>query len=222
MNIGKVIEERMSIRKFTPDPVPEETIMKILEIAAHAPSAMNTQPWEFAVLTGETLERAKQMNIEKLRAKEKPQPEHTVMGWPPDSIFRRRQIDLAKQIFQLMKIEREDTAGRARWLERGFRYFDAPAVIIIMVDRVLSESGPLLDCGAVMQNICLAALDYDLGTCVEDQGLKYPQALREIAGIPDSKRIVIAIAIGYPDEAFPANGLETTREPIESITTWAR
>ena len=222
MKIAEAIEQRRSIRKFRPDPVPEATIMKILETAAQAPSAMNTQPWEFAVLTGETLERAKGMNIEKLRAKEQPEPEHTVMGWPPDSIFRRRQIDLAKQIFQAMKIEREDRSGRARWLERGFRYFDAPAVIIILVDKVLSESSPLLDCGAVMQNICLAALAYDLGTCVEDQGLKYPRALREIAGIPDSKRIVIAIAIGYPDETFPANGIETAREPIASITTWAR
>jgi len=213
------IRMRKSIRKFKPDPVPEEILMKILEIAINAPSAMNTQPWEFTVLTGEALERAKKINIEKLRSGESPSPEHTVMGWPPDGVFRRRQIDLAKQIFQIMDIAREDKEKRVQWMERGFRYFDAPAVIIITVDRSLSECGPLLDVGAVMQNICLTALDYDMGTCVEDQGLKYPQALREIAGIPDSKKIVIAIAIGYPDRDFPANNIETKREPIESITT---
>ena len=222
MSSVEAIKARKSVRKFKPDPVPEETLMEIMEIATNAPSAMNTQPWEFAIITGKALERAKKINIEKLRSRETPSPEHTVMGWPPDGVFRRRQIDLAKQIFQIMEITREDKEKRAQWLERGFRYFDAPAVIIIMVDRSLSECGPLLDCGAVMQNICLAALDYDLGTCIEDQGLKYPRALREIAGIPDSKKIVIAIAIGYPDGNFPANSLETKREPIESITTWVR
>lgn len=222
MNLIDAIQKRKSIRKFKSDPVPEETLMKILEIAANAPSAMNTQPWEFTIITGEALERAKRVNIEKLRSRETASPEHTVMGWPPDGVFRRRQIDLAKQIFQIMEIAREDKEKRTQWMERGFRYFDAPAVIIIMVDRSLSESGPLLDCGAVMQNICLAALNFDLGTCIEDQGLKYPRALREIAGIPDAKKIVIAIAVGYPDGDFPANSLETKREPIESITTWVR
>lgn len=83
--------------------------------------------------------------------------------------------------------------------ERGFRYFDAPAAIIILVDKSLTENGPLLDIGAVIQTICLAALNYGLGTCIEDQGVMYPEVLRELAGIPESKRIIISIAIGYPD-----------------------
>ena len=36
----------------------------------------------------------------------------------------------------------------------------------------------------------------------------------------ESKKIVIAIAIGYPDWDFPANAVETEREPVEAITTW--
>jgi nitroreductase len=48
----------------------------------------------------------------------------------------------------------------------------------------------------------------------------YPQVLRDLAGIPDSKRIIIAIAIGYPDWEFPANSVETAREPLDDITTW--
>jgi nitroreductase len=181
---------------------------------------MNTQPWEFTVLTGDILEKVKEANVEKLRAGEPPCPEHIVMGWPPDGIFRQRQIALAKQIFARMGIARDDTEKRSRWTERGFRFFDAPAAVIITVDRSFSECGPLLDCGAVMQNICLAALDYGLGTCIEDQGIKYPQVLRDIAGIPVSKRIIISIAIGYPDGDFPANSIETTREPIDTLITW--
>ena len=142
------------------------------------------------------------------------------MGWPNDSVFRERQVELAKQLFLLMEIQREDKKKRAQWMERGFRYFDAPAAIIIMTDRSLSETGPLLDIGAVMQNICIAALNYGLGTCIEDQGVMFPQVLRELVPIPESKRIIIAIAIGYPNWDFPANKVESTREPVENITTW--
>ena len=105
-------------------------------------------------------------------------------------------------------------------MQRGFRFFDAPAAIIICADRSLAEAGPLLDIGSVLQTICLAALNYGLGTCIEDQGTMYPDVLRKFADIPDSKRIIISIAIGYPDWDFPANKLESTREPIESLITW--
>ncbi|MBM4433479.1 MAG: nitroreductase, partial [Chloroflexi bacterium] len=37
---------------------------------------------------------------------------------------------------------------------------------------------------------------------------------------PESKRIVIAIAIGYPDWDFPANKVESNREPLQNVTTW--
>jgi nitroreductase len=71
-----------------------------------------------------------------------------------------------------------------------------------------------------MQSICLAALSRGLGTCIEDQGVMYPDVIRRFAAVPESKRIVIAIAIGYPDWDFPANKVETAREPVDSITSW--
>ncbi len=54
-------------------------------------------------------------------------------------------------------------------------------------------------------NICLAAVDFGLGTCIENQGIMYSDVLRDIVRIPDDKRLVVAIAIGYPDDDFPAN-----------------
>jgi len=147
-------------------------------------------------------------------------PEHVGVGWPRDSVYRDRQVALAKQIFSLMGIEREDMEKRAAWSELGFRFFDAPAAIFILVDRTLSEIGPLLDIGAAMQTICLAALDYGLGTCIEDQGIMYPATVRKHADIPETKRIIIAIAIGYPDPSFPANRLQTDRAPVSQTTRW--
>jgi len=172
------------------------------------------------VITGDVLENIRKANVELLNSGAKPQPEHKVVGWPSESVYRKRQVELAKQIFQLMEIPREDKKKRARWLERGFRYFDAPAAIIILADRALSESTPLLDIGSVMQTICLAALHYGIGTCIEDQGVMYPAVLRKFAGIPESRRIIISIAVGYPDWDFPVNEVKTTREPVDNITTW--
>lgn len=220
MDVIEAIKQRRSVRAFTDKPVPRETIMEILNIACRAPSAMNTQPWEFIVLTGERLKRLRADIVEKLKSGDPFQPDHLVVGWPNDSVYKQRQIAVAKQLFQAMGIAREDKDRRSWWLERGFRFFDAPAAILIASDRALSDSGPLLDLGAVMQNICLAALHFNLGTCIEDQGVLYPEVFREHAGIPQNKRLNIAIAIGYPDPDFPANQVRSERESAENLTTW--
>ncbi len=43
---------RRSIRRYRPDPVPEDLLGKVLEAARWAPSAVNSQPWHFLVVTG--------------------------------------------------------------------------------------------------------------------------------------------------------------------------
>lgn len=220
MDVIEAVKKRKSIRGYKPDPVPKEVLEQILELASHAPSAMNTQPWEFIVLTGDVLENVRRSNVELLNSGAPSNPEHVVTSWPRESIYRQRLVNLAKQLFQLMDIPREDREKRAKWLERGFRYFDAPAAIILSTDRCLSESGPLLDIGALIQTICLTALHFGLGTCIEDQGTMYPEVLRKYVHIPESKRIIVAIAIGYPDWDFPANKVESEREPIKNVTTW--
>jgi len=219
MELIEAMNTRISVRAYKSEPVPKEIIKQLLKDAVSAPSAMNTQPWEFLVITGKTLDKIRKTNIENLRSGAPIKPDHLVVGWTNDSIYRRRQIELAKGIFKLMDINREDNEKRAAWLERGFRFFDAPAAIIIMAERSLGDA-PLMDIGAVMQNICLAALPHGLGTCIEDQGSMYPDVIRKYTKIPDTKRIMISIAIGYPDWNFPVNKLKSARESVDDITTW--
>ena len=220
MDVVEAMRTRKSIRGYKPDPVSKELIEEVLEASCRTPSALNLQPWEFFVLAGDAVKKAGQGNVERLKAGATLELEVAESGFPKDSVFRQRQVELARQLFRLMGIPREDQEKRAAWMELGFRYFDAPAAIIIVSDRSLSGEGPLLDMGAVMQNICLAAWEYGLGTCIARQGVFYPDVLREVAGIPDTKRIVIAISIGYPDWDFPANRVETERERATDITTW--
>ncbi|MDD4213016.1 MAG: nitroreductase family protein [Bacilli bacterium] len=53
MDFHETILNRRSIRRFTDSPVPEATILKLLEYASAAPSACNRKPWEFYVVTEE-------------------------------------------------------------------------------------------------------------------------------------------------------------------------
>ena len=220
MDLVDAIRNRKSIRKFKSDPIRQSVLRDILELAGQSPSSVNSQPWEFAVLSGEVIENIRQANIDALTGGQAMAPEFDLGGLPRDTVYRERQVALAKQIFELMGITREDKEKRDQWMARGFRYFDAPAVILLLVDRILATEGPLLDLGAVMQTICLAALHHDLGTCIADQGILYPDQIRKFAPIPETKKIVISISIGYPDLDFPANRLETTREPVDATTRW--
>ncbi len=220
MNIVDAIQKRKSIRDFKDDRVPKETIRDILEVAGRTPSAMNGQPWEFTVIAGDVLDKVKGGFIEKFRAGKKAYPERTFAGWPRESVYRGRQVDLAKGLFKLMDITRDDAEKRMEWVERGYGFFNAPVVVVICVDRMLKEGTPIFDIGGVTQTICLAAMEHGIGTCIAEQGVSYPDVLREHCNIPDNKQIVISIALGYANMDFPANQLEVQREPVDMTTKW--
>ena len=217
MDISEAIQIRKSIRGYKPDPVPKEILQKILEIATRAPSGMNTQPWEIAVVAGEVLDKIKQENIQRFDSGEIPYPE--VFRKPYTGKYRERQIAIAVQLFQLMDIAREDREKRNDWTKRGFKFFDAPVAIIVSVDEILDDTVQF-DIGALAQTIALTALQYGLGTCIQRQGIMYPDIIRRYTGISKQKRLSICLTIGYPDWDFPANRVFSEREPIENITTW--
>jgi len=217
MDVIEAIKSRKSIRGYKPDPVPKEVLKEILDIATRAPSSMNTQPWEFAVIAGGVMDQIKRANMEKFNTGERPQLEVTRGEYTGK--YRDRQVALAVKLFQLMGIAREDREKRTEWMRRGFRFFDAPAAIVLSMDKCVGQGGQF-DIGAVSQTIALAALNYGLGTCIQGQGIMYPDVIRQFTGIPDSKLIVIAITIGYPDWDFPANKIQSEREPIENIASW--
>ena len=50
MNVFEAIKTRRSVRKYKPEPIPEEHLMSILEAARLAPSAGNRQPWRFILV----------------------------------------------------------------------------------------------------------------------------------------------------------------------------
>ena len=218
MDIIEAVKTRKSIRAYKDKPVPKATIEEILELAVRAPSSMNTQPWEFGVIAGDVLRKIKEENVKLLESGAPPSPDIKSGGF--DGIYKQRQIDLAKQLFGLLGISKEDKEKRVEWTKQGFRFFDAPAAIIGLCDKSLSIERSMYDIGAAVQTICLVALNYDLATCIQGQGLMYPEVIRKYTGIPDSKRLVICVTIGYPEMDFSGNKIQTARTPAGDITQW--
>ena len=104
--------------------------------------------------------------------------------------------------------------------------FGAPCEIYICVDRSFYFQGKgvnawlIFDCGLIAENILLLATSYGLGTIVQARATVYPDVLRKVLGIPDSKLVVLGIAIGYPNWDDSVNQLRSDREPLDNVAKW--
>jgi nitroreductase len=212
MKFDDVILGRRSIRGYKPDPVPQELIKEILALAMRAPSSMNTQPWNFYVITGAPLDRIRQGNTERNLAGV-PHSREFRIGQPFDGVHRERQIGVAKQLFSAMGIARDDKERRQDWVMRGFRQFDAPVSLVLAYDRELDPGAVVhFDLGALCYGIVLAAWNRGLGSVINGQGIMRSDIVREVAKIPESQVIMTCVAMGYPDDSFAANGVRSERE----------
>ena len=223
MEINEAINTRRSIRAFKPDPVSYEILQDILKVALQAPSWTNIQPWEFAVVTGSKLEEIRRSYLEKIGTEpnlDVPRPKIF-----PELFDTRRRIAIA-QSQEAQGIKREDKEGRSAWERKQLTNFGSPCEIYIYTDRsfYLQETGinpwPVFDCGMVAENIMLLATKYGLGTILQAQAVAHPNILRKALGIPDSKLILVGLAIGYPDWESPLNKFKTSREQLSTLTKW--
>jgi nitroreductase len=220
MHFDEVVLGRRSIRGYKREPVPKAVIREIIEIAMRAPSSLNTQPWNFYVLTGEPLDRIRAGNTERNLAGVPSSREFRGHG-EYAGVHRERQIEIAKQLFAAMGIERHDKAMRQDWVLRGFRQFDAPVSIVVTYDRSIhgGDIAPF-DCGAVANALVNAAWSRGLGCVINSQGIMQSPVVREHAAIPDDQVIMICIAMGYPDETFPANAVVSRRKSVDDAAVF--
>ena len=214
LGFDEVVLGRRSIRGYLDKPVPRALIEDVLALAMRAPSSMNTQPWNFHVITGEPLARIRRGNTERTLAGE-PDSREFRKGVPFAGVHRDRQVGVAKQLFGAMGIARDDVPARQDWVLRGFRQFDAPVCVIVTYDKELNGSDDTpFDCGAVTTALVNAAWSRGLGCVINSQGIMQSPVVREFAGIPDDQVIMKAVALGWPDDSFPANAVVSERKPL--------
>ena len=221
MKFDEVVLGRRSIRGYKPDPVPKQVIEEVLELAVRSPSSMNTQPWHLYVVTGEPLDKIRKENTERNISGVPPSREIRTPNKGYEGHHRERQIEIAVQLFQKMGIERDDKEGRQDWVLRGFRQFDAPLSIVVTFDReLLDDDISKFDCGGIVNGLVTAGWSKGLGAVINSQGIMQSPVVREHAGIPDDQVIMICVAMGYPDDSFPANEGVSKRKSISELATF--
>lgn len=217
MDVVEAIKERRSVRAFKPDPVPLDILRRIVEKALQAPSWANTQPWGFAIVTGRQLKEIQKGFTD--RGEQEPQPDIARPYAFPEPYLSRIQALPTRRVAET----KEDMEARRF---RNFSHYGAPAVVYLLVGRSFfyQEKGinvwSLYDCGAVVQNIMLLATDYGLGTVAQAQAVVYPDIIRRVVGIPESKLIALGVAVGYPDWDNPINHSRTQREFLDEVAQW--
>ena len=220
LSFDTVITGRRSIRGFKSEAVPKALIAEIIALAMRAPSSLNTQPWNFTVVTGAPLDRIRAGNTERNLAGVPSSREFRTQG-DYGGAHRDRQIGIAKQLFAAMGIERHDVAARTDWVLRGFRQFDAPVSIVVTYDRSIhgGDIAPF-DCGAVTNALVNAAWSRGLGCVINSQGIMQSPVVREHARIADDQVIMICVAMGWPENDFPANAVVSTRKTVEEAVVF--
>jgi nitroreductase len=219
MDLKDAVLGRRSIRAYRPDPVPAALLRELAETARWTPSAANTQPWEFTVVGGEPLETLRS----RLRAEAaKDQVGKPEMGWPPNLAerFKARRAEIGSLTLAALGIGGSEQEKKDEWFRFGIGFFDAPHVIVLTMERCFSELG-VLDVGALAVTLQLLAHSKGLGTCPQAAPLRYPWVFHEVLGIPESKRVMLALPIGYPRTDAPVNHFRRPRVPVGEILHWA-
>ncbi|MFC2066419.1 nitroreductase [Chloroflexota bacterium] len=222
MEVSQAIRSRRSIRGFKPDPVPRKVFEGLLETCRWAPSARNTQEWDLLILGGKVIAEIKARIVEKYKAKVEANEDVPISALDDmPELYRQRAIE-GRDIIDSHQFppgtEKLDEK-RAAYFVKGWRFHDAPNAIILCTERVLYPTA-IFDVGIMAQTICLAALDYGLGTTIMARPVYWPDIYREVLGIPESKLIVVSIGIGYPDPEVVVNSFPRHRVPWDVFTQW--
>jgi nitroreductase len=219
MELVAAIRGRRSIRKFKSQDVPQNILTELLEIARWSPSWGNTQPWDLYVLTGNTLAKFKEMNLKQTLAGASIVSDVPMLTNWPDAM-KARYGELGKVVLSAQGIKRDDKEARDKYYQDMVSVFDAPCLILACISRDNLVEYQMLDIGLIVQTICLAAYDKGLGTCLLAAAARYSTEIRKIAPIPEDKKIVVGIALGYPDPSFPLNNFERDRAKLNEFVHW--
>lgn len=197
-DIYEIMNTQRAVRQWTDQPVPRETIRRIIEAATKAPSGSNLQPWAFVVITDDD---KRQLLADAIRTSF----QQRFGGQRPDP----------EQI--------EDPVQR-RMMRGAFRLFDnfaaAPVLIIPCLLKVQSPAPEGLLAGSSIypsiQNLMLAARAEGLGTVLTTPQDGIRDLLASEIGIPDEATPVAIIPLGWPAVPFgPVN-----RKPVEQFLHW--
>ncbi len=160
MDLLKAIRERKSVRAFKTDFIPKETLEEILKLATLAPSAINLQPWEFIVVTGEEKERLGRRLIKAYREKQISCSPGNIKPLPKTVSKRGAEtLELMNPFFKEMGVHVDAFIN-----EGSCNFYGAPVAILICLDDSFPKAR-FVDIGIALGYLILAAHEFGLATC---------------------------------------------------------
>lgn len=217
MKVSDALKSRITCRAFLPDPVPETTVRRILDVARWSPSGGNLQPWRTYVFAGDALATLKAAVAEEMKT--------TPMGHPPSyeiypadlkQPYHGRRKKCGEDMYATIGVAREDKPGRYAQFRRNFEMFGAPVGLFVYLDR---QMGPpqWSDVGMFLQSLMLAAREEGLHTAPQEAWAMWEAAIRKATGAPDDLFFFCGVGLGKMDETAPINGLRTDRAEVDEF-----
>ncbi|MEO1221844.1 MAG: nitroreductase [Pseudomonadota bacterium] len=216
MNVTEAVTSRRSVRMFTDQPVNLQTIRRVLDTARWAASGCNYQPWEAAVVTGESLK--------SLQAKMKSSgPQAAEYDWTApgqEDAYKERLNAVSREMFGSMGIARDDSESRMKAMARNTTSFDAPVVMFTYFPRLMKEP-QWSDTGMWLQTVALLLREEGLDSCYQEFMALYANTIREHLGLDHERYMLFCgMAIGYRDPDAPLNNFERERVPLDDHVTF--
>jgi nitroreductase len=216
MDFEEVVRTRFSARMFRPEPVSEQNIRRILELAQSTPSWCNCQPWQVVITRGKATEEFRQKMYERAAAGAAPHPD---FAFPPGyaGVYRERRKVCGVQLYQALGIGRDDRASAAEQSLQNFQLFGAPHVAVVTSDESLGVYG-VLDCGLYVQTFLLACRNYGVDAIAQAALASYPDLIRELFDLPPSRKVICGISFGYAVHEHAIHWYRTKRATVEEAT----
>jgi nitroreductase len=219
-DVFEAARTRRSIRAYTPEPVPRDVLREIVEVARHAPSGSNIQPWRVHVLTGTALARVsgaiRQAFLSDEPGHKRDYEYYTDPVYEP-YLARRRQCGWG--LYGTLKIGRGDFEKSKAYRARNYEFFGAPAGLVFTIDRNL-EKGSWLDYGMFLQTIMLAARARGLHTCAEASIASFPDVVRRELELTPDWIVICGMAMGYADPDAAINTFQPERIALDDYATF--
>ncbi len=223
ITIIDAITKRSSKRKFLNKPVPKEIQEKILEAAAMTPSGANMQPWVvYAISNKDVLDKIGEDIISHIDAGG--DIDQFIQYYPINWInpYKRRRITTGAGLYKLLEVDRKDEARRKELWHDNYRWFGAQTVFFVCTDKSLIDGaqGALIDCGAYMQSIMLAAKAFGIDSCPQGSTTEYGKIIAKTLDLPDNLALLYSVVLGYEDTTAIQNNYQPERAPMDEIVTF--
>jgi len=216
MNVSEAVDKRMSVRKFRPDPVSDETLRSLLADASRAPSGGNLQPWRVYVVNGDSMTR-----LREFLPTQPPMdaPEYDMYPKGMTEPYKSNVFRIGEMMYATIGVAREDKEARRAQFGQNNDFFGAPASIFMFLDRQMNQP-QWSDAGMFLQTFMLLAVERGLGTCPQEYWSIRHKAISSFVGAPENEMLFCGVAIGHVDDSAPINTLRSERMPLEQWATF--